>query len=125
MPRWRRRSRNSAIPRSLQLTNGSWVTIIRGVASLNWYKRARVARDPDDLLKDPEFVKKAVETYTAQARANPVTHQPNAAASLPSVSRAGVPASTSEGEDPFGKMADEDAYEFVLRDKQGRFASRA
>jgi hypothetical protein len=100
---------------------------------VDWFKRSEPVRDPqgyrtrlqDDLLKDPAFLQKAQEALRASAASNPVTHQPNAAASLPSVSRAGVPASTSEGEDPFGKMADDDAYEFVLRDKQGRFASRA
>jgi hypothetical protein len=98
----------------------------------DWFRRTEPVRDPegyrtriqDESLKDAGFLQRAQEALRASAAANPVTHQPNAAASLPSVSRSGTPASTSE-EDPFAKLSDEDAYEYVLRDKQGRFASRA
>lgn len=91
----------------------------RGV--VDWYKRSKVARDPDDLLKDPEFVKRAVASYNAQAAANPVTHQPGAAASLPSVSRVGTPAVPEDDVDLYDKLSDEEAYEYVLRDERGRF----
>ena len=95
----------------------------RGV--VDWYKRARVARDPDDLLKDPEFIKRAVESYNAQAAANPVTRQPSAAASLPSVSRAGTPAVPEDDADAYDKLSDEEAYEYWARDEKGRFKGRS
>lgn len=94
----------------------------RGV--VDWYKRARVARDPDELLKDPEFIKRAVETYNAQAAANPVTRQPSAAASLPSVSRAGTPAVPMDEVEAYDKLSDEERYDFITRDDNGRFAKR-
>lgn len=94
----------------------------RGVVA--WYKRAKVARDPDDLLKDPEFVKRAVESYSAQAAANPVTRSPNSAASLPSVSRVGTPAVPEDDVDAYDKLSDEEAYDYVTRDEKGRFRAR-
>jgi hypothetical protein len=95
----------------------------RGV--VDWYKRARVARDPDELLKDPEFIKRAVESYNAQAAANPVTRQPSAAASLPSVSRTGTPAVPEDEADAYDKLSDEEQYDYWARDERGRFKGRS
>lgn len=95
----------------------------RGV--VDWYKRARVARDPDELLKDPEFIKRAVESYNAQAAANPVTRQPSAAASLPSVSRTGTPAVPEDEADAYDKLSEEEQYDYWARDERGRFKGRS
>lgn len=95
----------------------------RGI--VDWYKRNRVARDPDDLLKDPDFIKRAVESYNAQAAANPVTRQPSAAASLPSVSRAGTPAVPEDDADAYDKLSPEEQYDYWARDERGRFKGRS
>lgn len=96
-----------------------------------WHKRTEVIRDPnayrqrtaDELLKDPAFLQRAIEAHRAAASTNPVTSRPNAAASLPSVSRVGTPAPPEDDVETFGKLTDEEVYDYV-RDDKGRFRSR-
>lgn len=103
----------------------------RGDDIVAWHKQQQLVRevgsDPaayrqrlqDDLLKDPAFVAKVIESARGQGQPN--GSRPSSVTRLPSLSRATAAASAHDADDGDDS---EDAIWEAARDNRGRFASR-
>jgi hypothetical protein len=105
-----------------------------GDAMVQWFKRDQVLRevgdDPlayrtrlqDELIKDPAFVAKVLETARAQAGQPQNGSRPQNVTRLPSLNRQTAAATAHAADD--GDDSDEAIFDSVMRDSKGRYASR-